>query len=103
MCETTAILKGEPYAAYDEYGNEIVKYDKTIVYAKPRSVYANEFYAAAQLGLHPSIVLELGNRIDYSGQKIVEYEGKDYEVIRTDWRNGREGISLTLTERIGND
>lgn len=103
MYEGTAILKGEPRTSFDEYGNEIVTYDEQSVYVKPRSVYASEFYAAAQIGLHPSIVLEMGNRIDYNGQKMVEYEGKVYDVVRADWKNGREGISLTLAERIGND
>lgn len=103
MYEGTAILKGEPRTSFDEYGNEIVTYDEQSVYVKPRSVYASEFYAAAQIGLHPSIVLEMGNRIDYNGQKMVEYEGKAYDVVRADWKNGREGISLTLAERIGND
>lgn len=103
MYEGTAILKGEPRATYDEYGNEIIVYDEQSVYVKPRSVYASEFYAAAQIGLHPSIVLEMGNRADYNGQKMIEYEGKVYDVVRADWKNGREGISLTLAERIGND
>lgn len=103
MYEGTAILKGEPRTTFDEYGNEIVTYDEQSVYVKPRSVYASEFYAAAQIGLHPSIVLEMGNRADYRGEKLCDYEGKTYEVVRADWKNGREGISLTLAERTGND
>lgn len=101
MYEGAAVLYGDPIATKDEYLNEIIDYEKTTVYVKPRSVYASEFYAAAQLGIHPSIVLELGNRADYDGQKVIEYEGVKYDVIRADWRNGSEGISLTLAERIG--
>lgn len=103
MYEATAKLRGEPIASYDEYGNEILTYETAEVYVKPRSVYTSEFYQAAQLGLKPSIVLELGNRIDYADQKQVEYGGKVYEVIRADWRNGREGVSLTLAERSKDD
>lgn len=100
MYEGAAILRGDPVATYDEYGNERLTHDETVVYVKPRSVYASEFYAAAQLGIRPSLVLELGNRADYDGQKQLEYNGTVYEVVRADWKNGREGISLTLAERI---
>lgn len=101
MYESTATLLGDPESTYDEYGNESITYEETDVFVKPRSVYASEFYAAAQLGIQPSVVLILSNRADYSGQKLVEYEGKVYEVIRADWTNGRDAISLTLAERIG--
>lgn len=103
MYEGTAVLRGEPSATFDEYGNEKLTYSETVVYVKPRSVYASEFYSAAQIGLHPTIVLELGNRADYNGEKQVIYEGDLYEVIRADWKNGREGIALTLGERVANN
>ena len=103
MYESTAVLLSDPVATYDTYGNEVLTHDRVEVFVKPRSVYASEFYQAAQVGLHPSIVLVLGNRADYDGQKLVEYEGKVYDVIRADWTNGREAISLTLEERIGHD
>jgi len=101
MYESAAVLYGDAIATYDEYGNEHLDYEKTTVYVKPRSVYASEFYAAAQLGIHPSIVLELGNRADYDGQSVLLYDGREYDVIRADWKNGREGIALTLAERVG--
>lgn len=103
MYEGTAILKGEPVATYDEYGNEVVQYAETEVFVKPRSVYASEFYNAAQLGIQASIVLVISNRADYTGQKLVEYGGTVYDVIRADWRNGSEAVALTLAERIGNE
>jgi hypothetical protein len=68
----------------------------------PRSVYNSEFYNAAQAGLHPSITLFLTNKMDYEGETLVEYEGKLYDVIRTDWNAQRDGISLILQETIKN-
>lgn len=103
MYESTAILKSEPAATYDEYGNEVLTYSETEVFVKPRSVYASEFYSAAHLGITPAIVLVLSNRADYDGQKMVEYDGKLYDVVRADWANGSEAVSLTLAERIGNN
>lgn len=69
MWEDVATLKGEPVATYDEYGNERLTYTDTTVYVQSRSVYQQEFYNAAQLGLRPSLVLILSNRMDYSGKR----------------------------------
>lgn len=103
MYENTARLKGEPIARYDQYGNETLDYETKEVYVRPRSVYASEFYSAAQLGITPTIVLTIYNRADYNGEKLVEYDGKAYEVIRADWSSGRDSVSLTLAERIGDN
>ena len=62
-------------------------------------MYNAEFYRAAQVGLHPSITLELANREDYEGETLVEFEGKMYDVIRTDWTAQRDKISLVLGEK----
>lgn len=101
MWDDVAVLKGNPTATYDTYGNETIAYTETTVYVQSRSVYQQEFYNAAQLGIRPSLVLILPNRMDYSGEKLVEYQGNTYDVIRADWKNGRDSLSLTLAERIG--
>lgn len=101
MWEDIAILKGDPTATYDTYGNEELTYQETTVFVRSRSVYQQEFYNAAQLGLHPSIVLILSNRADYNGEKLVEYHDVLYDVVRADWRNGRDALELTLAERVG--
>lgn len=103
MYDGTATLKGEPIATYDEYGNEIITYAETDVFVTPRSVYASEFYAAAQLGIRPTLVLVLSNRADYDDQKLIEYEDKTYEIIRADWRAQGDSLALTLVERLGTD
>lgn len=102
MYDGVAILKdyGEP--TFDEYGNEILPVVETQVYVQPRGVYQSEFYNAAQLGLKPSITFYMANRFDYEGQKVVSYNGRDYEVIRVDWNAQRDGISLICEERVSN-
>lgn len=102
MYDSVATLKGEPVATYDEYGNEVITYTETTVYVQPRSIYASEFYNAAQAGLHPSITFTLTNRADYNGEKLVEWEGTTYNVVRVDWNAQRDAISLICEERIGN-
>ena len=101
MYDSVATLKGVPVSTYDEYGNEVIAYTDKTVYVQPRGVYHAEFYNAAQLGLHPSVTFQMANKADYSGEKIIEWEGKQYNVIRTDWNAQRDRISLICEERVG--
>jgi SPP1 family predicted phage head-tail adaptor len=100
MYDSVAVLKAYGTPTYDEYGNEVQTITETTVYVQPRGVYQSEFYNAAQLGLKPSLTLYITNKADYDGQKVLEYEGKEYSVIRVDWSAQRDGISLVCEERI---
>jgi len=102
MYDSVATLKAYGTPTYDEYGNEVQNITETEVFVQPRGVYQAEFYNAAQAGLHPSITFVLTNREDYSGEKVVEFENKDYSVIRVDWTAQRDGISLVCEERVHN-
>ena len=102
MFDSIAILVSDSGTrTYDVYGNETIITTETTVFVQPRSVYNSEFYNAAQLGLNPSIVLELTNRMYYNGEKRVIFNGILYEVIRTDWNAQRDKISLTLQKAVG--
>ena len=102
MFEGVAILKKYGEATFDAYGNETNEVTTRKVFVKPRGVYNSEFYNAAQLGLHPSITFDLSMREEYDGEKIIEFEGKDYDVIRVDWDGRRDSISLVCEERVKN-
>ena len=102
MYDSVATLKAYGTPTYDTYGNEIQTVTETKVFVQPRGVYNAEFYNAAQAGLHPSITFTLTNRADYRGEKVIEWEGKEYTVIRTDWNAQRDGISLICEERVNN-
>ena len=102
MYDSVATLKAYGTPTFDEYGNEVQNVTETTVFVQPRGVYQSEFYNAAQLGLKPSLTLFLSNRMDYSGQKVLTYEGREYSVIRTDWNAQRDGISLICEERVEN-
>ena len=84
---------------YDAYLNENISTTRKMVYVQPKSVYNSEFYNAQIIGLHPSITLTLANREDYEGEKLVEFEGKTYNVIRADWKAQRDSIILVLEEK----
>lgn len=102
MYDGIAILKAYGEPTFDAAGNEIPTVTETTVFVQPRGVYSSEFYNAAQLGLKPSITLEIANRMDYSEQKVIEYQGRDYDVIRVDWSAQRDKISLICEERVKN-
>ena len=102
MYDGIAILKSYSNEGFDKYGNKTTKEVKRTVFVQPRGVYASEFYNAAQLGLKPSLTLYMTNRNDYQGEKVVEFNGKDYSVIRVDWTAQRDGISLICEERVRN-
>lgn len=101
MYDSVAILKAYGTPTFDIYGNEIETVTTSSVFVMPRGVYNAEFYNAAQAGLHPSITFELTNKADYNGEKVIEWEGKDYNIIRTDWNAQRDKISLICEERVG--
>ena len=100
MYDGVATLKAYGMPTYDDELNEIIPLIETEVFVQPRGVYQSEFYNAAQLGLKPSLTLFLSNREDYVGQKLLEYEGTEYNVIRVDWNAQRDGISLICEERV---
>lgn len=103
MYDGVAILKAKGPTTRDAYGNPISTVTERTVYVQPRGVYNSEYYNAAQLGLHPSLTLYITNRADYQGEKSLEYEGREYSVIRVDWNAQRDGISLICEERIQNE
>lgn len=66
------------------------------VYCSVSSVGRSEAYKAMANGLHPEFVFLLSEYTDYQGEKIVEYHGTRYRVIRTYRQN--QGIELTVEE-----
>lgn len=102
MYDSIATLKGKQTVTYDAAGNESITYEERKVFVQPRGVYQAEFYNAAQAGLHPNITFEMANRADYHGEKLIEWDGTLYSVIRTDWTAQKDKISLICEERIGN-
>lgn len=72
-----------------------------MVYCSVRSVGMQEFYRAKDHKLNPSIVFELQDAVEYRGEKIVLWTGRDgvqrrYGVLRT-YVNGF-GIEITCEE-----
>lgn len=102
MFENVATLL-QPIITQNAYGQEIESFLERTVFVKPRSVYSNEFYQAAQLGMKPSVVLILANFMDYEDERLIDYDGRRYNVIRAYQSPESDSIELTLELRTGND
>ena len=100
MFENTAKLRAESFAL-DAMKNPVPTYTDKTVFVKPRSLYASDFYQAAQAGLKPSVVLEMFAG-DYAGQDVVLFDSKEYTVVRAYQKPDRDTIELTLELRHRN-
>lgn len=69
---------------------------KTMCYCRVNSVTRSEFYRARENGLEPLYTLVLSEYADYNGEKILEYNGKRYRVIRSYVKN--HAVELTVGE-----
>ena len=69
---------------------------KRTVFCEVRSVGMTEYYRALEQDLHPEFVFVLADYAEYSNEKICEYHGKRYRIIRT--YVDRQRIELTVEE-----
>jgi len=85
----------------DEVGNQIETDPiETPIFCGLKSVGRSEFYNAAVTGLRPELVFPI-HGYEYSGQKLVRFEGVKYRVIKTYSVNFEE-LELTC-EKVAAD
>lgn len=65
-------------------------------YAKKLEIGQREFYQAATTGLKPEIKFEMW-AFEYNNEMYIEYEGKNYKIIKTYEKKIDEKIELTCT------
>lgn len=89
---------GKEKLTKDEYLNEIQSFEWTEVFCKRASIGQQEFYSSAVVSLKPEFKLILADYYDYDNQKVIRYDGKLYDVIRT--FIAKNTIELTVKERF---
>lgn len=109
--DDSIILIRQKVVGYDEQGNELIEESRRELLCRTYGVNRNEFYAAAAVNLRPEITVRLSDFVDYEGERLAEYHGELYTIIRT-YRdagsfhhgNGMDpnGIELILERKIGN-
>lgn len=95
----TAVLIRETYKS-DSIGVQVPDEEKTEVLVSKKTLTRAEWKAAGQKGLNPSIVLTTA-RINYAGEKTIEYCGMRYGVYRTYHDVATDEIELYLEEKAG--
>lgn len=78
----------------DDQGDPVILETTRTVFCGVRSVGQQEFYQASATDFHPELKLILADYLDYQGERLVEYNGIRYRVIRT-YRAGQE-LELTV-------
>lgn len=88
----------------NEVGDQIEKPERTMRFAKLKSIGQSEFYQAQAQGLKPEIEFVLADYLDYDNQEEVIYNNFRYKVLRT-YRTEKEieivcysGIRLEVVE-----
>lgn len=90
-------LIGQKFS-FDEEGNHISEDVEKKVFAEVQSVYGNEFFEARQNGLKTEFKLIVWSA-EYSGEKLVKYNGKIYDVYRTYVKY--DFTEIYLSEKVG--
>lgn len=99
MYDHELVLIGETFER-DQYGNQVPVETRNPILCKLMSVGRQEFYAAAQSGLKPELVFVI-HAYEYNGERKVEFEGSQYNVVRT-YRTGFEEMELICQEVVAN-
>lgn len=73
---------------------EQVEETSRTVFCEVKSVTRSEYYLAASAGLAPEFVFGLSDIAEYNGEKLCEFKGERYKVVRS-YRNG-DAIELTV-------
>lgn len=74
----TLISETQPHGVFDDPGEM-----SRVVFCSIRSVGMREAYEARSIGIHPEIVFVLQNYAEYGGEKLCEFEGVRYRIIRS--------------------
>lgn len=86
----------------NDIGQEVKEETARQVFCQTRSITRSEFYDAANAGLKPEAVLILSTAYDYQGEKLVEWGGERYTVMRTYQAPDSDALELTIQQEVAN-
>lgn len=83
----------------NSYGMPVKTETVTEIFCRVSSVSGSEFNAAQQNGIQPQYKFVI-RALEYSGEKIVEFNSKRYAVYRT-YQSSLDDMELYVEEREG--
>ena len=99
MDDTIILTKQE--VTDDEIGQKTLCDIKRIeIFVTVKSINRNEFFSAGQNGISPDFLFET-SKLNYAGEKEVEYKGQRYSVYRTYSPHESDMIELYVTSKAG--
>ena len=87
--------------SYDDYGVAVKTRTSRDVFCKVDSVTRAEFFEAGRAGLNPEYRITM-LFMEYNGEVIVGYNGRNYSVYRT-YQAGTDIIELYVERKAGTD
>lgn len=95
----TAYLISETYTK-DSIDQFIPGESKKEIYVHEGSISRSEYFSAGQHGLSADLLLYT-QAVNYSGEKVIEYDGQPYGIYRTYRRPESDEIELYLERKAG--
>lgn len=95
----TLILIAESPAAHGVF-DDPVETTRT-VFCTEKSISQTETYQAQAVGLNPELKLILAHAFEYGGEKLCQYKGIRYKILRT-YHNEGDQMELTVQRVDGN-
>lgn len=99
MTDILTLIQRTP--ARDDQGDPALLETRRDVFCGVRSIGQQEFYQASATDFHPELKLVMADYLDYRDERLVEYNGIRYSVIRT-YRAGQE-LELTVERAAAED
>lgn len=83
------------------YDGDVLKEIRREVFARLGNIGMREFYAANAADFHPEAKFILADYLEYDGEKLLEYNGEPFRILRT-YRDGQE-LELTVERAPADD
>ena len=83
LVQRLAVQDADGLPVLDEHGQPVMDETYRDVLCEVLSIGQKEFYAAHGTDFHPELKIKLTDYLDYNGEKLVDYDGVRYRVIRT--------------------
>lgn len=71
----------------DDIGDTVITKTEKQVFVNKKSIRQSEYYQALSVGIKPEIMFEVRS-IDYSDEKLINHNNKDYRITRVYTKNG---------------
>lgn len=91
---TLLLEKKDSHGVFDAQAVE-----RTELYCTVRGVRMTESYQAMSHGFMPELVICLAHAEEYNGERKLEYEGHEYDIIRT-FLTESDGMELTVQRSV---